>query len=393
MSLPELMSAQALRSSVSLQPIDGPGGRIFPPTYPAPDDQARRSGQKFCHVVERLGEGRARVLVDSVASQANRQEAALVAARTAGRINFSDIYVDLSGSAADVSRISATEMPHRLSDAILRDSEIGGVPFGKSEIGRQILSATSANVTPLIEASPTSLVFGCWFSQHGLARQFRIQRSTTSEIWADNAILGQAVGSRIDPLGIERLKLFEAADTDGDWTALESKAVQSKGKAKQHARKRPSEVNHGNIAPTIREQGITAESVTLRWALPLAAVRRLKFGGGKRDSAGQAYVAALGILARVLGHESGYSLRSRCDLISAGPLTFDIIDTDSKVKSRPITSGTALDLLAEAEAGMKAAGIKIHQKIEAKPGQKLVDLLLANRQRQEIGDDAEEEAA
>ena len=168
--------------------------------------------------------------------------------------------------------LSATEMPHRLSDAILRDSEIDGVPFGRSEVGRKILAVTAADLTPLIEASPTCLVFGCWFSQHGLARQFRLQRSTTSEIWAENATLGQAVGSRIDPLGIEKLPLFE--DAHGDWTALESKAVQSKGKAKQHAKKRPSEVNHGNIAPTIREQGITAETITLRWALPLAAVRR-----------------------------------------------------------------------------------------------------------------------
>src|SRR4249919_2278242 len=110
MSLRELMSAQALRSSVALQPIDGPGGRIFPPTFP--DDQ-RRDGQAFSHVVERLPDGRLRVLVDSVASQANRQEAALVAARTAGRIKFSDVYVDLSGTSTDVSRLSATEMPHR----------------------------------------------------------------------------------------------------------------------------------------------------------------------------------------------------------------------------------------------------------------------------------------
>jgi CRISPR-associated protein Csb1 len=387
MSLRELMSAQALRSSVALQPIDGPGGRIFPPTYPYDE----RNGQKFCHVVERLPDGRARVLVDSVASQANRQEAALVAARNVGRIKFSDVYVDFSGTSTDLPCLSATEMPHRLSDAILRDSEIGGVPFGKSELGRQILAVTTANLTPLIEASPTSLVYGCWFSQHGLARQFRIQRSTISEIWADNAITGKAVGSRIDPLGIEKLKLYEAAD--GDWTALEAKAVQSKGKPKLHQKKRPSEVNHGNIAPTIRKQGITAESITLRWALPLAAVRRLKFGGTERDPAGQAYVAALGILARVLDHERGYSLRSRCDLISAGPLTIDIIAQDGGIKSRPITQKEALAFLAEAEAGMKAAGIKLHQKIDAKPGQKLIDLLAANRAQQEAGGDPEEEAA
>jgi CRISPR-associated protein Csb1 len=391
MKLSELMAAQALRSSVSLQPIDGSGGRIFPPTYPSSDEQARRTGQKFSHVVERMAEGKLRVLVDSVASQANRQEAALVAARNGRRIDFADIYVDFSGAATDIPRLSATEMPHRLSDAILRDSEIDGVPFGKSEIGRQILSVTSSNLTPMIETSPTSLVFGCWFSQHGLARQFRLQRSTTSEIWADNAVLGRAVGSRIDPLGIEKLKLFE--DADGEWTALESKAVQIKGKAKEHQRKRPSEVNHGNIAPTIREQGITAENIALKWALPLAAVRRLKFGGGKRDAAGQSYIAALGIVARVLDHESGYSLRSRCDLISAGPLTFDIIGMDGAIRSRPMTSKEALVLLSEAEAAMKAGGIKLHQKLEAKPGQRLLDLLAANRQQQEAGGETEEEAA
>jgi CRISPR-associated protein Csb1 len=341
--------------------------------------------------VERLPDGRLRVLVDSVASQANRQEAALVAARAASTIKFSDIYVDLSKTTSGLDRLSATEMPHRLSDAILRDSEIDGAPFGKSAIGRAILSATPGDLTPLIETSPTSLVFGCWFSQHGLARQFRIQRTTTSEIWANDAVLGQAVGSRIDPLGIEKLKLYETED--GEWTALESKAKIDKGKPKQHAKKRPSEVNHGNIAPSVREQGITAESISLKWAMPMAAVRRLRFGGADRDEAGQSYIVALGILARVLDHQSGYSLRSRCDLISKGPLIFDTIDASGEVTSRPLNTSDALALLAEAEDRMKAAGLKIHKSVHAQPGQKLVDLIDANRRRQEAGDDAEEEAA
>jgi CRISPR-associated protein Csb1 len=388
MSLQDLMAAQALRSSVLLEPIDGAGGRIFPPTYPAAESDRDKKAR---HVVERLPNGQLRVLVDSVASQANRQEAALVAARNAGTIKFSDVYVDLSKTAAGLQRLSATEMPHRLSDAILRDSEIDRVPFGKSEIGRAILTATAGDLTSLIETSPTSLVFGCWFSQHGLARQFRIQRSTTSEIWADNAVLGQAVGSRIDPLGIEKLQLY--ATDEGDWTALEAKAQLDKGKAKQHPKKRPSEVNHGNIAPSIREQGITAESITLKWAMPMAAIRRLRFGGGYRDAAGQGYVVALGVLARVLDHQAGYSLRSRCDLISAGPVTFDVIGVNGEVRPLTITTSDALALLVEAEGVMTAAGIKVHQSIQAQPGQKLVDLIEANRKLQEAGGDTEEEAA
>jgi CRISPR-associated protein Csb1 len=138
----------------------------------------------------------------------------------------------------------------------------------------------------------------------------KIQRSVVSEIWAENAVLGKAVSSRIDPLQIEKLKLYETAD--GEWTALEEEAVMVKGKPKLFKGKpgavgKTSEINHGNVTPTIRDQGITAEKITLKWALPMAAIRRLKFGGGKRDEAGQAYIAALGILARVLDHEQGYS--------------------------------------------------------------------------------------
>jgi CRISPR-associated protein Csb1 len=384
MKLSELMSAQALRSSVNLEPIDGPGGRIFPPTYPAAEGA---NDKKARHVVEEHPDGR-RVLIDSVASQANRQEAALAAARAAGTIDFADVYVDLSrtDAAAEVYRLSATEMPHRLSDAILRDSEFDGTPFGKSELGRRILGATTTDLTALLETSPTTVLFGCWFSQHGLAKQLRIQRSVTSEIWAENAVLGKVVGSRIDPLAIEKLDLYES--TDGDWTAIEAKALMSKGKPKVHAKtKKPSEANHGNIAPSIRDQGITATTIVQRWAMPLAALRRLRFGGGKRDAAGQAYVAALGIVARVLDHEAGYSLRSRCDLISKGPITIDVIDRDGVVTALPLNGKGALALLHQAEDGMRSAGLSLHQKLEAKPGQKLIDLIAANRRKQELSAD------
>jgi CRISPR-associated protein Csb1 len=223
MQISELTNLQALRSSIELQPIDGPNGRVFPPTYPPPEGSSSKHAR---HVVETLRNGENRVLVDSVASQANRQEAALIAARDAGQMDFADIRVDLSRSDAGIDGLWATEMPHRLSDAILRDSEIDGVPFAKSAVGRRILSATLADLSVILETSPTTLLFGCWFSQHNLPRPLKIQRSTASEIWALNAVLGQAVASRIDPLGIERIQLYEAPD--GDWTALEDKAVKER---------------------------------------------------------------------------------------------------------------------------------------------------------------------
>ena len=381
MNLSEAMGGQALRAVVELTPIDGAGGRIFPPTYP-PAAAGGPNNVFPRHVVEELPSGERRVLIDSVASQANRQEAALVAARSAGQINFADVYVDLSGTEVGIGSLSATEMPHRLSDAILRDSEIDGLAFAKSGLGRQLLATKASDLSLLLETSPTSLLFGCWFSQHGLQQPLKIQRCSVSEIWADNAVLGQAVGSRIDPLGIEKIQLYEAEN--GDWTAIESKALQSNGKPKPFSKK-PSELLHGNIAPSIRPQGITAERITLRWALPLAAVRRLRFGGGERDAAGQAYITALGLLARVLDHRSGYSLRSRCDLISSGPMAIDVIGSDGAIATSSITANTAIDLLHEAEADLRRIGIELHRRTEAKPSAKLVGLIKANRLNHELG--------
>jgi CRISPR-associated protein Csb1 len=278
-------------------------------------------------------------------------------------------------------------MPHRLSDAILRESEIDSVPFARSRPGQRLLATKPADLSPILETSPTTLLFGCWFTQYGPAQRLKIQRCTTSEIWAYNAVLGQAVGSRIDPLGIEKIQLYETKD--GDWTALEDKAVRSGDKAKPFGKK-PSELLHGNIAPSIRQQGITAERVQLRWALPLAAVRRLRFGGSERESAGQAYVAALGLLARVLDHQAGYSLRSRCDLLSSGPMAIDIVGPDGEIETRTVTAETAITLFREAEDGLRRAGIALHGAIEAQPSTKLADLIKANRLRQELGKEAAE---
>jgi CRISPR-associated protein Csb1 len=189
-------------------------------------------------------------------------------------------------------------------------------------------------------------------------------------------ITRKAVGSRIDPLQIEKFKLYEAAD--GDWTALEEEAIMAGGKPKPFKKKHPSEINHGNIVPSIRDQGITAEKITLKWAMPMAAIRRLRFGGAKRDHAGQAYIAAIGILARVLDHEQGYSLRSRCDLITKGPAPFEIIDRDGAIEKITITTETALGLLRQAEDAMRAAGLKLHGKLTVKPAKKLIGLIHQN---------------
>src|SRR5690606_15482508 len=73
--------------------------------------------------------------------------------------------------------------PHRIFDAILRDSELDGVPFRKTEIGERIRAAKPHDASAILEASPTALLFGAWNSTGeggGLGAKFA--RAIVSEI-------------------------------------------------------------------------------------------------------------------------------------------------------------------------------------------------------------------
>lgn len=367
-ALAELAAARALRASVLLEPVDGLNGRVFPMTA-----LGSRGGQ---HVVEEGPDGR-RVLIDSCASQANRQEAALLAAREAGLIEVADIRVDLSGTAAAERRpsVCTLEMPHRVADAILRDSEIDGAPFPKSEIGRAILGASLRDLTPILTTSPQSLVFGTWFSQHGLGTfGLKIERASVSEIWGHGAQLGKAVGSRIDPLGLIDLDIYRAKG--GGWTADPDEALLDKGKPILGPKKKTSELNHSNVPPTITERGVICERYEMRWSLNGAAIRRFGFGGPPaRDEAARGYLMALGLAARVLAHEDGYALRSRCHLLAKGPLEVEVIDRDGGIAEHRVGVEGALALLREAQRALVAAGFPAPAILTARPGKRLVGLI------------------
>jgi hypothetical protein len=84
--------------------------------------------------------------------------------------------------------------------------------------------------------------------------------------------------------------------------------------------------------------------------------------------------------------------RSRCDLLTRGPATFEIIDRDGAIESVTITTETALDLLRQAENAMQDAGLKIHNKLTVKPAQSLINLIRKNAEVQASGS-AEVEAS
>src|ERR1700674_2967273 len=140
----------AFRRRRKLQPVEGPGGKLFAPTYPGPkkDDPPE-------HVFEKRrvdGKDVWRVLVDSVQSQANRLAEFLLGSSRQKKLEFPYVTVDLSQHQLEgLSEITSLEAPPRLFDAILRDSELTGKPFMKSERGLALVAAKPSDASAVFE--------------------------------------------------------------------------------------------------------------------------------------------------------------------------------------------------------------------------------------------------
>ena len=129
--------AVALRSRTTLQPAGGEGDKVFPPSYSVDG----RAAHKYAVEEHRIGDSdkvSTTVLLDSVASQANRAELALLEGWERGELAFPVPYVDFSGDGGvtDYDRLTVLEAPHRLADAIFRDSLLDGTLFRLSDIRR-----------------------------------------------------------------------------------------------------------------------------------------------------------------------------------------------------------------------------------------------------------------
>ncbi|HVZ34999.1 MAG TPA: type I-U CRISPR-associated RAMP protein Csb1/Cas7u, partial [Polyangiaceae bacterium] len=145
--------AVAIRGTATLEPGGGPGDKIFPPTH-AVDDRNKRPepGAKYAFETRRIdGHDVKCVLIDSVQSQANRMEEALQALWADRRIALPVVSVDFSSTAPEVGRVTSLTAPHRIADALLRDSLLDGQLFRLSDIGRSFTDASTRNATALFK--------------------------------------------------------------------------------------------------------------------------------------------------------------------------------------------------------------------------------------------------
>ena len=387
-------TAAAFRCRRRLQPAGGPGDKVFPPTF---------AGAVYA-VEKRRIPGRAQpvpcVLLDSVQSQANRMELALQEAVDAGRIKLPLVVVDFSefdptgdieaDEAAGrliekVGRITSLQVPHRLADAIFRDSELDGVRFRRSERGKALNTVSLSNATPLFELCPTALIFGMWDStgpKGGLGPKF--ERAMVSEIVGIGAEVGDLRrGVRRDPLEISKNVLVLRDPED--------KSLLRVADSKEKGAVRPSEMNHSSVPfPEQRDRKTEAnyyDGVTIEYAeqittLSLICLRRLRFPlNGKADpevdTAARTLLAALGLTAATLAFEAGTDLRSRCLLWPDGPMVWELLDRPGEdPKQFSLTGDAAVSLLEDAVKTACQKGLPWQtEPVVLKPSAELVKLV------------------
>jgi CRISPR-associated protein Csb1 len=402
--------AAGVRARTSFEPLGGPGDKVFPPTYAVDGPGA---ATKYA-IEERLvpsGDGTPAslsrsVVLDSVASQANRLELALLESIRRDDLSVPVTSADFRSFVPGLDKISDYEAPHRIFDALLRDSYDGAQLFRNGEAGRAVTEAQPRDAAGLFFHSPHTLVFGGWDSTGPRgARGARYERAITSEIVAVGVELGVKTSSRIDPAGIE-LKagpLFEAAH--GTWTLDEDEAVRDDGKPKLFGAKgagaqrgreagRPSQANLGNVTPSIDRMagGITARDIIGTTVLSFIQLRSLRFPTrpdgsaftgtqrGEAELAGRTALAALGIAAATLAFEAGFDLRSRCVLVTRKPVTFEAVARDGDAIEFDLTGADAVKLVAEAAGHAAAAGLPWRAgELLLRPSDRLVELIRRSR--------------
>ncbi|MBL8605591.1 MAG: type I-U CRISPR-associated protein Cas7 [Myxococcales bacterium] len=392
--------AAAIRRTARMQPAGGKGDKVFPPTY---------QGGAYAKEVRVLEGARVPcVLLDSVQSQANRMEGALLDAHRQNRIKIPVVSVDFGAAGLpDVGEVTSLDAPHRFADAILRDSNYNDVAFRDSDLGKILDTASVKNATALFGVCPTALIFGLWDSagpQGGLGTKFA--RALVSEIVAVDAETGVRPSSRIDPLAIRKDAgpVYEAKE--GGWTIEESKAKQEKSKPKLWRKQgAPSELNHGNVVPSLTSEkgGANHGGVTFQYArqtavISLAALRRLRFPNdagactATRDQAAHVALAALSLAAVVLGCADS-DLRSRCALVveeGARP-SIEIVGSDGSIRTFTLTREEAEALLSDSVAEARRNGLPWHdQGYQLKPRAELVALVDKSRKNAVAQGTAEE---
>lgn len=358
----------ALRIHATYQPSAGSGAKVSPPTYP--NERKYLTENRYLS-----GEKRETVVVDSVQSQANRLEEALVAAIEDGLLSLPHLVTsaDVDGT---LFRVTSLDAPHRSPDAYFRDSQtIDGVPFDDSEIGQRLREASERNARSLYTYSPTDLVLGVWDSQRG-GRGLRLPRAYTSEMIGLDPLEGRRAAGRLDPYNMPSTEVFMADGDRSNW-ALTAEEL---GKSSKPKKGKTSNVNHGNALASDAPGGFAVKEVQRLAIVSLKVLRRLNFPeGGERspevDQAARVVLAALVILGdRLAFSDSTLFLRSGCDLVLENEHAEWIGRGGPTLVELP-SPHAAIELFRQAVEHAESVGLHFAEPVQLVPKANLMSLL------------------
>jgi len=319
---------------------------VLPPTYAEIGHLASHVREDGTHQY---------ILIESPQSWANRLEELL----DRPEVGIGPMRISAGGRTLTVN-----ELPHRVFDALLRDSEIGGLAFRATPLGQSLTEARADNATALLQSAPGTLLFGAWDSYAG-ARMGAAKwpAALSGQIMGFDALQTKKAGIRIDPMNIARDAVagFKSESRAEVWTDDEAKA-QKDSKGKPVALEKASEVGHGHILAELATKGAWVSRIELRSSLSLTRLRRYHFPvagtvTAKADAAARTYLAALGLWLMHTRLTAGLELRAGAELdaTQADFLVRTPLQDDTLL---PITADSATTALAEAIASAKDAGFQ-----------------------------------
>ncbi len=366
---------------ILLQPVAGAGAKVFPATH-----LKGVYAEEMRNVVDESGGFRKSkaVLVDSVQSQANRLEQVLLEATATGEVPLPMFSLQVGGHT-----VTSFDAPHRIYDAFFWDATLGGQSFRDSKIGRSLVEARPQSAQAIFRYAPTALLFGAWDSRAGGLRGARFARALESEIVAIDAEVGVRTQSRICPIGIKSVAAYAAMA--GGYTLRENEASRD-------SKNNPEQVQitafgHSNIPPTVTQGGITATRILQTSIISLTQLRQLRFGEESSSNAARATLASIGLFALARQCESGYALRSRCQLIPIEEPIFELIGNHvGEIRKIKISAAEARQLLLEAIDAAKRAGLDWQaEPIALQPTDRLTELVRMSERATAVKEEGDED--
>jgi len=262
------------------------------------------------------------------------------------------------------------QLPHRVFDGHIRAGTINGQPTTSVDEYRRIRDANPANVRPILEASPHSLVFGSWDSTRR-SHQGRYRSALVGEVIGVLADQGPgadevptAGGARSDSYAPSVQLSADDMATLLDAQADELSVRNVEGIRKEMLKRKPvsgSALGLGSVPPSLSQLGVVACSRIIRsHLLSFSTLRALRFSAGPDgDAACRTLLAAFALagLARVMADPR---LRANCDLVEKSAPAFTLDARYGRSRDiEPLNVPAADALLTEAVAHAESvAGIR-----------------------------------